>query len=59
MLWAMMTQVRYAIVRLRQNELTRYNITPEQDRILVSVEALGEKATPAEIARIRLKKPNT
>jgi MarR family transcriptional regulator, 2-MHQ and catechol-resistance regulon repressor len=58
-LWAMMTQVRYAIFRLRQLELTRYDITPEQVGILVSVEALGEKATPAEIARWRLKKPNT
>jgi DNA-binding MarR family transcriptional regulator len=58
-LWAIMTQVRWAIHRLRQLELSKIGVTPEQVALLICAEALGNKATPAEIARWRRRNPNT
>lgn len=58
-LWLLFTHARYAIFRAREKELQRYGISPEQAGVLFVVQALGRKATPAEISRFILRQPHT
>jgi DNA-binding MarR family transcriptional regulator len=58
-LWMLMTHTRYAIYRAREKELLRYDISPEQVGVLFIVQALGNRATPSEIARFILRRPHT
>ena len=58
-LWFLLTHTRYAIFRAREKELQRYGLTPEQVSLLFVVQALGEKATPAELSRSLLRQPHT
>ena len=55
-LWMRLTQARDAIYRLRQKELSRYNLTAEQSLVLVWVHELGDKATPARLSRRMFRK---
>jgi DNA-binding MarR family transcriptional regulator len=58
-LWLLLTHTRYAIYRSREKELQRYSVSPEQVGVLFIVQALGNKATPSEIARYILRQPHT
>jgi DNA-binding MarR family transcriptional regulator len=58
-LWVLLTHTRYAIYRAREKELQRYAVSPEQVGVLFIVQALGNRATPSEIARFILRQPHT
>ncbi|MCR4394613.1 MAG: winged helix DNA-binding protein [Dehalococcoidales bacterium] len=58
-LWVFLTHTRYAIYRAREKELQRYGISPEQAGVLFIVQALGNRATPSEIARFIVRQPHT
>jgi len=58
-LWNMLSHARYAAFRTRENELRRYGLTPEHAHILFVAQALGDKATLAEISRRLIRAPHT
>jgi MarR family transcriptional regulator, organic hydroperoxide resistance regulator len=58
-LWLLFTHTRYAIFRAREKELQRYGASPEQVGLLFVVQALGNKATPAALARHIVRQPHT
>lgn len=58
-LWLLLTHARYAIFRAREKELQRYGVSPEQVGLLFVVQALGNKATPAALARHIIRQPHT
>lgn len=49
----------YLTKRARERELQRYTLTPEQVQVLFFVRIMKERATPAEISRVVLRKPHT
>ena len=52
-------QTRRAMYRARTIELFKYGITPEQAAGLFVVQAIGPRATPAEISRWLLREPHS
>jgi MarR family multiple antibiotic resistance transcriptional regulator len=58
-LYFLFSNARYAVFRDREKELQRYGISPEQVQVLFVVQALGNKCTPAELARILVRRPHT
>jgi MarR family transcriptional regulator, organic hydroperoxide resistance regulator len=58
-LWLLLTHTRYAVFRAREKELLRYGVSPEQMGLLFTVQALGNKATPASLSRHILRQPHT
>jgi MarR family transcriptional regulator, organic hydroperoxide resistance regulator len=58
-LWLLLTHTRYAVFRAREKELQRYGVSPEQISLLFTVQALGNKATPAALSRHILRQPHT
>lgn len=50
-LWILLVQVRDAIGAARRKELLSYDIAPAQSAGLFAIQAIGEKATPAEAGR--------
>jgi MarR family transcriptional regulator, 2-MHQ and catechol-resistance regulon repressor len=57
--WWMMTITRRAMSKARAKELLPYGITTEQAAVLNIVNAIGEKATPAEISRAMIREANS
>ncbi len=58
-LWWMILHLRRAMHKIRARELYEYGITPEEAAVLFVVQATGERATPAEIARLLLREPHS
>jgi len=58
-LWWLLLQVRRAMRKIRERELWQYEITPEEVGVLVVVQAIGKRATPAEISRRLLREPHS
>lgn len=58
-LWILLNHTRHAIYRARELELSQYDITVEQARMLVVVDVLKEKALPTEIARHLFRESHT
>lgn len=58
-LYILLANTRDLIVRAREKELRQYNVTPEQAAILFAIHTIGDKATPAKIARMVMRKPHT
>ena len=58
-LWVLLNQVRDAVLKARQKELDQYNISASQAAVLLVIEAIGPKATPAEISRRVFRKPHS
>ena len=50
-LWMWLSRTRDAIIRTRERELRQYNISCIQSTVMQIIQALGDKATPAEISR--------
>jgi MarR family transcriptional regulator, organic hydroperoxide resistance regulator len=48
-----------AIQRCREEDLKKYNITPEQATALILLNNIGEKATPTEVSGWLFRKPHT
>jgi DNA-binding MarR family transcriptional regulator len=57
--WVLILQASDVIYRLRNKELRRYGITTSQAAVLYLISVLGERATPARLARYQQRKPNT
>lgn len=58
-LWKLLAQTRDAIFKARRKELHRYGITATQGAALFAIQAVGDKATPAEISRWLFREPNS
>jgi len=58
-LWWLVLHVRRAMHKLRARELFEFGITPEESSVLSVVQAIGKRATPAEIARYLLREPHS
>jgi len=58
-LYHLFARARYLTFRAREKELQRYDLSPERVQLIFLVQALGNKATPAEIARLLVRQPHT
>jgi MarR family multiple antibiotic resistance transcriptional regulator len=58
-LYFLFARARYAVFRDREKELLIRGLSPEQAQVLFVAQALGNKGTPAEIARILVRQPHT
>ena len=54
-LWVLLHQARDAIFKLREKELRKLGISPQNAEILFTIEAIGYKATPTAISRYLLR----
>jgi len=58
-LWVLLQQVGHAAFKARQKELNQYSISNTQAMVLFVIQAIGNKATPAEISRWVFREPHT
>jgi len=58
-LWWLIIHMRRAMYKARAKELLQYGITPEEAALLFAVQAIGYRATPAEISRWLLREPHS
>ena len=58
-LWVVLHQAKDAIFRARDKELSQYGITTMQAAALFIINAIGEEATPSEIARWLSREPHS
>lgn len=58
-LWMLLNQARDAVLKARRKELYQYNIPTRQATALFAIQAIGDKATPGEIARWLFREPHT
>lgn len=58
-LWVLLRQAKDAVFKATEKELRQYGISPEEAAVLSVVQALGNKAIPAEISRWLLREPHT
>jgi len=58
-LYFLFARARYLSFRVREKELQRYNMTPEQAQVLMIAQELDNKGTPAEISRKLVRQPHT
>ena len=57
--WWMIITTRRAMSKVRSKETLSYGVTPEQSAVLSIVQAIGDKATPAEISRAMVREANS
>lgn len=57
--WTIMRNVGHLMERVRDRELAKYAINARQAGILRHIKVLGDKATPAQIARTMFKEPTS
>ena len=58
-LWVLLYQARDAIFKAREKELRQYGLTPVKAATLFVIQAIGDEATPAEIARWLFREPHS
>ena len=58
-LWVLLQQVGHAAFKARQKELNQYGISNMQAMVLFVIQAIGNKATPAEISRWVFREPHS
>jgi DNA-binding MarR family transcriptional regulator len=58
-LWILLRRVSKAIFKLRERELSHYNITPEQAGLLYVLRLNGNRASSSELARLMFREPHT
>ena len=58
-LWWLILHTRRAMYKARARELLQYGITPEEAGVLFITQAIGWRATPAEISRWLLREPHS
>jgi MarR family transcriptional regulator, organic hydroperoxide resistance regulator len=56
---SVLRQTHDFLLKIRQQELSKYDITPEQASALMVIHAFGNKATTAEISRRLFREPNS
>jgi len=57
--WALLDLTRHAVMRVRRKEFDKYNISVTQATVLLIIDALGDKATPAEISQWLFREHNS
>jgi DNA-binding MarR family transcriptional regulator len=57
--WTLIRNISHLIGKSRDRELSQYGITVIQSAILYMIRALGERATPGNIARAMYREPTT
>ena len=57
--WVFMARTRDAILRSRVKELHKYNLTGRQSSVLIILEELDRKATPAEVSKWVFREPHS
>jgi DNA-binding MarR family transcriptional regulator len=57
-LWWLVSQARDAILRAREKELMQYGVSAIQSMVLFTIQAIGHRATPAEISRWLFRQPH-
>jgi len=57
--WLLLHQTRNAILRAREKELSKYNISSREAAVLFAIRAIGDNSTPAQIARWIFREPHT
>ncbi len=58
-LWVLLARTRDILLKARQKDLARYNITARKAAILLATQVIGDKAIPAEIARWIHREPHS
>lgn len=58
-IWILLFQARNAVVKARNRDLKKCGVKGEESFALYVINALGEQATPATIARLLIREPNT
>ena len=58
-LWALLGQARLAMLKVRRKELRQYNVSPNKSIVLLSLQVIGDKATPAQISRWLFREPHS
>lgn len=58
-LWLLLHQVADIIFYAREQELKEYNLPGMQAEVMFAIKAIGDKATPAEIARWLFRRPHS
>ena len=58
-LWVLLQQVGHAAFKVRQKELNQHGISNIQAMVLFVIQAIGNKATPAEISRWVFREPHS
>ena len=56
---ALLSQARHALFKVRKKELRQYNIHVRQATVLAAIWAIGDKATPGQIARWLFLEPHS
>ena len=57
--WVFMSRTRDAIFRNREKELEEYNLSTRQASVLIVLEELDKKATPAEVSKWVFREPHS
>jgi len=58
-LWVLLRHTSDAIRRVRDKELSKFGLSGRQGAVLFIIQAIGERATPAEIARWQLREAHS
>ncbi len=58
-LWVLLHQARDVMFKAREKELRQYGISARKAAVLFIIQAIGDEATPAEIARWLLREPHS
>ncbi len=58
-LWTLLAQARHILYQARQRELKGVGISGTQARALFTIQAIGDRATPAEISRWMGRRPHS
>ena len=58
-LYRLLAQTRTMLSRVREKELYRYGILARHAAALQAIQAIGDKATPAEVSRLLCREPHT
>jgi DNA-binding MarR family transcriptional regulator len=58
-IWTLIRNLSHLLGKVRDRELSQYGITVTQSGILYMIKALGERATPGNIARVLFREPTT
>ena len=58
-LWVLLSQSGSLMLRARNKELSQYDLTARQAAVLFIISAIGDKATPTDIAKWLLREPHS
>jgi len=58
-LWVLLQHVGDALLKARAKELSQYDISAIQARVLFIIKSIGDKATPSEISKWILREPHS